>query len=198
VSAAKDSRPVSHAASCAHLGVYSLAREHVSNEFIGTTSGHDVLGGVHAGREHGHCRGDFLARAPVPVYLPSWLPAHPRLYSDLSFFSQTEYNYGPRVSGYRVGLYDNPRKDHASELFYMGGSGYPAGSRVPIGPYVLTTNDTRPVLLRKGQWAYIYPNIEGNDGPSIFWWQKHSLYHFGRQLPDQVLIRIARSVVRVH
>ena len=63
-----------------------------------------------------------LAQAPVPVYLPSWLPAHPRLYSDLSFFSQTEYNYGPRVSGYRVGLYDNPRKDHASELFYMGGA----------------------------------------------------------------------------
>jgi hypothetical protein len=139
-----------------------------------------------------------LVRAPVPVYLPSWLPAHPRLYSDVSFFSHTEYNYGPPVSGYRVGLYDNPRKDHASELFYMEGSGYPARSRVPIGPYVLTTSDTRPVFLGKGQWAYIYPNTEGNDGPSIFWWQKRILYHFGRQLPDQILIRVARSVVLVN
>lgn len=178
--------------------------------------GRDALSGDHGRRNLSGCRGNFFIRAYAGCFRSAHLPpasakADTRHCSDLSAFvapSPSSAVFGSlpllanrvqvRASGYRVGLYDNPRKNHASERFYMEGSGYPARSRIPIGPYMLTTNDTRPVLLQKGQWAYIYPNTEGNDGPSIFWWQKRSLYHFGRQLPDRVLIRIARSVILVH
>jgi hypothetical protein len=99
-----------------------------------------------------------LARSPIPVYVPTWLPRIPRsvyagrVYPGFQTFKR-DYGVGP---GYQLGLYTSPRVfDGAHRLFAIAGA---------AGGYEVDTH-TRPVWLGKSGWAYL--NSGTNVGTTI-------------------------------
>jgi hypothetical protein len=93
----------------------------------------------------------------IPVFVPTWLPKFPmKVYGDFMVFGKIPGYGGP---GYGLSVYDSPTaRAHASEI---GGITGIAGDWYKVGTH------TRPVHLGKQGWAYIDPNLIGNQGYTI-------------------------------
>jgi hypothetical protein len=138
-----------------------------------------------------------LLRSGIPVYLPKWLPGHGKLYPSVS----------AHPGSYSVLLSDNPTSTCRAclRISLSGAKG------VSYRPSAFT----RPVLLHPGtgfahgQWAYLDPNVGGNQGVSVYMvyskpWNRKNPLHVPQQYNYVMLdvqfhiVQVARSLVLVN
>lgn len=131
-----------------------------------------------------------LARARVPVYLPSWLPA---MKGPLYPFATVSSYPDPAAPNGRVGYFEVELSDNASgpcnacDVFFIRGT----TGHISIPPA------TYPVRLGMQRWGYVSHYL-GSLAQQFQWYVGSSAYAMRCGCSDGQYARIARSVVRVH
>jgi hypothetical protein len=128
-----------------------------------------------------------LGLAALPVYLPTWLPA----FEHRVYPVATVYRRGPMGGrpAYEADVSFVPHSQATAALaFWIVGD---------LNPLRITKH-TRRIQLRSGVTGYVEPNLGFTEGLTVAWRQGRHVYMVGRGGTEAQLIRIARSVVRVH